>query len=478
MAKDVSLHPIVKQYQSAYQDNKSESLLRDYMGFSPIAGQEFHTTGALTVKKTKIDNKNFVYVALETKEGVDLPLRSLMNRFSLGGYFTVGVFHSEKIVDGKVVLTEHEATVVDDFDFSMVYQPHIRHFLDYLDDVAKSGFFNNKVVRYLGNVVRPYECKKDSLAKSSEKYLAGMKRVISQPLWEIKDTPEIARQKREEAERRRAYEANLEHQRWLEEKKRELARFNERNAFDRDRFIVFDSTNHSYSVNGIRLQSVTDFVENCFPKFDTISNAKRIAERTGQQVKDILDEWEHKRDESARLGTSLHSKIENFLKYRSVESDDSFELFRQFADRIVLTPFRTEWAVYDTTYNIAGTIDYVDCTNVDSDTRRYIIYDWKRSNKVIENGMPMKISKFGSKANYPIDHLDDCSYYKYALQLSLYKFIVERNYNEARSGKKIKIDELRLGIFHPDYPKPYILKIPYFENEINTLMALRNELIL
>lgn len=480
MNKDISnkTHPIVKQLVSEYQNVKYKILASDYIGFSPIPGQEFHTTGALTVKKTKYNNETVLYVAVETKEGFELPLRSLMNISCLNGYFSEGVFPSEKIVDGEVKISEHEANVVDDFDFSMVYQPSTRNFLGYLEDVAKNSFFFNKVVRYLGNVIRPFEAKKDSLASFPEKYLAGMKRIKSQPLWEIIDTPEVARQKLEEAERRRAYEATIEHQRWLEEKKQELARFNERNAFDRDRFLVFDSDSHTYSVNGLRLQSVTDFVEHCFPNFDSFSYAKRVAESTGRQVKDILDEWEYKRDESARLGTLLHSKIENFLKNCSVQSDDSFKLFRQFADRIVLKPFRTEWAVYDTTYNLAGTIDYIDCMNVDSVTERYIIYDWKRSNKVIKNGMPLKISKFGTKANYPIDYLEDCSYYKYALQLSLYKFIVERNYSEPRSGKKIKIDELRLGIFHPDYQKPYILKMPYLENEINLLMALRNELIL
>lgn len=77
---------------------------------------------------------------------------------------------------------------------------------------------------------------------------------------------------------------------------------------------------------------------------------------------------------------------------------------------------------------------------------------------------------YGEKGNYPLEHIDNSPYYHYALQLSLYKFILERNYG-------IKIDKLRLGIFHPTYNKPYLLEVPYLENEINTIFNLRSEVI-
>ena len=69
-----------------------------------------------------------------------------------------------------------------------------------------------------------------------------------------------------------------------------------------------------------------------------------------------------------------------------------------------------------------------------------------------------------------MEHIDNSPYYHYALQLSLYKFILERNYS-------IKVDKLRLGIFHPTYNKPYLLEVPYLENEINTIFNLRSEVI-
>jgi ATP-dependent exoDNAse (exonuclease V) beta subunit len=186
----------------------------------------------------------------------------------------------------------------------------------------------------------------------------------------------------------------------------------------------------------------------------------------GMTEEEVIAMWEQKGKESRELGTAMHQKIESYYQGKQPYEDDAFRLFKVFADKVKLEPYRTEWAVYDTDYNIAGTIDFVDYQD-----GKYTIYDWKRSDKIIANGMPVKVSKYQEKGLYPLEHLENCAYYHYALQLSLYKFILEKNYD-------IKVSDLRLGIFHPSYDKPYVLKMPYLENEVKTLMELRSEVIL
>lgn len=78
--------------------------------------------------------------------------------------------------------------------------------------------------------------------------------------------------------------------------------------------------------------------------------------------------------------------------------------------------------------------------------------------------------KYGEKALPPIEHLDDSPYFHYALQLSMYKYILEKNYG-------ITISKLRLGIFHPTYNKPYVLEMPYLKSEIDILLGLRSEVV-
>jgi hypothetical protein len=176
--------------------------------------------------------------------------------------------------------------------------------------------------------------------------------------------------------------------------------------------------------------------------------------------------WDKKGRESREQGTAMHEKIESYYLGKSVSTDTTFELFKIFANKITLKPYRTEWAVYDWEQKIAGTIDFVDYQNGE-----YIIYDWKRSDKLIaKNGLPIKNSLYGEKALPPIENLDDSPYYHYALQLSLYKYILEKNYG-------ITVSKLRLGIFHPSYNKPYVLEMPYLQNEIETLFSMRSEVV-
>jgi hypothetical protein len=250
-----------------------------------------------------------------------------------------------------------------------------------------------------------------------------------------------------------------------EEECKEKIRFNERNKHPFDSTISFRASDHLYIVNGVCLESVTTFVSNCFPKFNAELHAKQKAGALGISVQEVIEKWEQKGKESRDLGTAMHKKIENYYQGIDSANDDTFNLFRIFANNIKLVPYRTEWAVYDWEYKLAGTIDFVDCQN-----GQYTIYDWKRSDKIIANGMPIKTNKYGEKGNYPLEHIDNSPYYHYALQLSLYKFILERNYG-------IKVDKLRLGIFHPTYNKPYLLEVPYLESEINSIFNLRSEVI-
>lgn len=268
---------------------------------------------------------------------------------------------------------------------------------------------------------------------------------------------EIVHKKEIEEERKRQEE---------EEKRLEQYRFNIRNRHWRDNKVLFREEDHIYIVDGAPLDSVTTFVKNCFPMFDSEFHAKRKAEDLGITKEAVLEMWEKKGRESREQGTAMHEKIESYYLGKPVSTDETFELFRIFANKIALKPYRTEWAVYDWDQKIAGTIDFVDYQNGE-----YIIYDWKKSDKLIaKNGLPIKNSQYGVKALPPIENLDDSPYYHYALQLSLYKYILEKNYG-------ITVSKLRLGIFHPSYNKPYVLEIPYLQNEINALFGLRSEAI-
>jgi hypothetical protein len=103
-----------------------------------------------------------------------------------------------------------------------------------------------------------------------------------------------------------------------------------------------------------------------------------------------------------------------------------------------LVPLTDEWRIFYEEYGIAGTLDFLEYKN-----GVFTIYDWKRSEKLVKNGVILKDNPWGTSAFDPISHIPDTSFYHYALQLSMYRYILEQKYD-------IHVSQSRLGVFHPN----------------------------
>lgn len=237
--------------------------------------------------------------------------------------------------------------------------------------------------------------------------------------------------------------------------------FNTVNAHHRDSLLSFDSVNHIYTHNKQTLQSVTSFVEECFEKFDVDYWAPRLAAKYGVTEQELRAQWDAKSDNARRLGTLMHHKIEHFYLGEHQETDETFRLFERFAQNHRLTPYRTEWAIYDEAMGIAGTLDFLDYTD-----GVFTIYDWKRTDKIIENNQPVIANRYNKTAFAPIDNIPDTTYWHYALQVSIYRYILERNYG-------ISVKAGRLAIFHPSYDTYHVVEVPYLKEEIQRLFSER-----
>lgn len=244
--------------------------------------------------------------------------------------------------------------------------------------------------------------------------------------------------------------------------------FNTRNFHPRDLLLTFDAESHTYYHNGTPFKSVTTLVEECFPRFDAVYWANRKAAQEGVTPQELLDRWEKNACHARNLGTAMHEKIEHYYLGEDAGDDaDAFSLFRLFAADHTLHPYRTEWRIFIEEYGIAGTLDFLELTPDGT----FNIYDWKRSQKLISPSGEIEIqSRFHKTALYPISHLDDTSYYHYALQLSIYRYILETKYD-------IRVSAMRLGVFHPSYSTYYIVDVPYLRDEVITVLgskALKN----
>ena len=225
------------------------------------------------------------------------------------------------------------------------------------------------------------------------------------------------------------------------------------NSHERDARITFDPVPHKYYVDGKGgYTSVTTFVHESFPKFNDTGNARRMAlcpdfESKYPQYADLIKQfpdrddlaaaiirkWNTDRDLAASLGTAMHAGIEMF--YNDVEAQDLPEYFITYAKRRKddgYVPFRTEWQIYDEESGIAGSIDMIYYR---PSTGTYHMVDWKRSKRIDKRG-------FGNGL-VPMQHLRDCNYMHYSLQLNTYKYILEKHYG-------IKIEDMHICVLHPD----------------------------
>ena len=262
----------------------------------------------------------------------------------------------------------------------------------------------------------------------------------------------IAEEKRKEEERKKAA---LEAQRIERERQSD---FNYINRHNRDALITVSSSSHC-QYQGITLKPVTDFVAEFFPKFNKEARAKEISIRTGRNISSILQEW----DMAIADGTRLHDSIDKF--YHNKQGDNSrsdFHLFLNFARDYKLTPFRSEWTVFDEESELVGTVDFLDYSN-----GFFTLYDWKRSKNLIDEDGVIKHNKYEHRMGYyPISDIEDLPFWHYALQQNIYRIILRKCYD-------ITVKRMKLVVLHPSLKHYEIIDVPNMEDEVNKMIKTR-----
>jgi hypothetical protein len=197
------------------------------------------------------------------------------------------------------------------------------------------------------------------------------------------------------------------------------------------------------------------------------------------------------------------------------------EYFKNFhnehvaGEQSILRPYRTEWTVFHEEAQIAGSIDMVyedtdttdptplerSCyaTNASSSESRTVsphrgvdssierscdaplasfgsrrtvsrrwgadtplaIYDWKRCREISKTN---RANKF---ATHPaIEHLPDTNFWHYALQLNVYKYILQTKYDR-------RVTDLYIIVLHPEAQNYQRIKLPDLQSEVAELFEER-----
>ena len=248
-----------------------------------------------------------------------------------------------------------------------------------------------------------------------------------------------------------------------------------KNEHPRDSQITFDEGPHIYTVNGdSSYTSVTTWNHTHFEEFEadkivqTMLKGKKMKDpqykyfgMTAQQIKDL---WSQNGKEASEAGTRMHQDIEYFYNGQSVENDSlEYQYFQQFVkDNPDLIPYRTEWMVWNEDLKISGSIDMV----FENKQGELLIYDWKRVKEITTEATYN--DKFAKTRC--ISHLPDTNFWHYALQLNMYKNVLEQKYAK-------KVVRLFLVRLHPEnvYKTYEEIEIPFLEKEMKDLIEFRKE---
>jgi len=236
------------------------------------------------------------------------------------------------------------------------------------------------------------------------------------------------------------------------------------NAHELDQYIKFFPVEHKYTFRDQNInRSVTELVHQQFPRFNADTVAEQMSRKHYNNKKnqyyqktkeDILQLWEDNKNDACSKGTDLHQCIEYVYNGITVENDTKeFSFFKNFQrDYSHLVPYRTEWEVCYEEKSLAGSIDMI-FKNPDG---TFSIYDWKRCKRLEKSNN----FEFGFDE---LDHLPNCNFWHYTLQLNIYKYILEYKYN-------FTIKSLHLVVMHPNNSNYQIYECPNLQAEVKSIM--------
>ena len=215
---------------------------------------------------------------------------------------------------------------------------------------------------------------------------------------------------------------------------------------------------HKYFLDedpSIEFKSVTQIVENYFEPFDKVFTAQKLVTTSpkyfGMDPDELIKQW----DATAHYGTKVHKEIESYIVEKKTPDDIKAEKGVQWIKKYLDDPDKEvypEVIVFNKGLKIAGSIDIII---FDKLLNQYEIVDWKTSKQI---DMTSYNNKMGT--HQITQHLMDCRYVHYSLQLSFYRYLIEEYYNLNVSNHSIAhLTDQECSIIKGNYYKEEVVKI-------------------
>ena len=210
--------------------------------------------------------------------------------------------------------------------------------------------------------------------------------------------------------------------------------------------LIFKSENHTYeSINeDISWLSVTSLISNFKQPFDADviaakSSRSKKSKWYGMTPEEIKAAWKSESNRATSLGTWYHNCREADICGLTTIQRDGVEIpifkpteiggIKHAPDQKLVNGMYPEHLVYLKSAGICGQSDLVEVIN-----GRVNITDYK-TNKEIKLEGYTNWEGMRQKMQSPISHLDDCHFNHYAIQLSIYLYIILKHNPRLKPGK-------------------------------------------
>ena len=238
-------------------------------------------------------------------------------------------------------------------------------------------------------------------------------------------------------------------------------------------YFKFFEEDHHYEYKGQRVGiSVTRLIEEYCNEFDAEIIAEKVAIRDNKTIQEVLDEWEYKNKFACAKGSTCHEFAQSLWsgnEWNWVDFNDDHDynmavikiqnqvhnFYNDYHDR--LEHLADEFVIGSEEYDIASAIDHIFINKL---TGGLVLVDYKTNSDIHKN------EKYAKNMKVPLTHLKDFTLNHYYIQLSIYKYLVEKYTN-------LKFEEMFIVWFSENIENYEIIEIPYLKEEVEKILENR-----
>ena len=259
----------------------------------------------------------------------------------------------------------------------------------------------------------------------------------------------------------------------IEKVKKELEKFNDFKFFD---------NGHYYEYKGQRVGiSVTRLIEEYTNEFDRDGIAEKCAVRDGKTVEEVLKEWEYKNKFACAKGSNCHEfaqslwsgndnyydDFDDSIEFKNANNSISIQAINFYEDyNNIYEHIQDEQVVGSAEYDIASAVDHLFYNKL---TGEVDLIDYKTNSILKGYNDDEKNRRYTKKMKVPLHKIDDDAIHHYYIQLSIYKYLIEKYTN-------IKIANLIIVYMSENIENYEIISVPYLKDEVIKILESRRKI--